>query len=92
MAVMTTSTSSLRLWATRPAGKVLRLALAGTGLVFATMVLMYAAVTDTGSWMLIILGVTLAASAVRAALFPNVARLALLGVTLVAIPLSLRLF
>lgn len=90
--VMTTTSPALRSWATKPLGKATRLALAVLGMSLATGVLMASAVVDSGSWALVLLGVALAATAVRAAWSPSVARLMTLGATIIAIPLSIQIF
>jgi multisubunit Na+/H+ antiporter MnhF subunit len=53
---------------------------------------MNAALVDSGSWALVILGVALAAASVRVAQSPNLSRIIALGATTVAIPLSLQIF
>lgn len=89
---MTTATPTLQDWATRPFGKATRAAMGAGGMALATLVLMTAAVVETGSWALVLLGVALAAAAVRAARVPSTARLAVLTATVLAIPLSLQVF
>lgn len=66
--------------------------MAVAGMALATIVLTYAAVAETGSWALILLGVALAALAVRAAHHPTLFRLGVLAATVVAIPLSIQMF
>lgn len=89
---MTASTEQLQHWASTATGKVARGAIAVTGMTFAVLVLMNAALVDSGSWALVILGVALAAASVRAAQSPNLGRIIALGATTVAIPLSLQIF
>ncbi|HXV70986.1 MAG TPA: hypothetical protein VEB69_06235 [Acidimicrobiia bacterium] len=89
---MTASTQSLQDWTTTAYGKVARGAIAVTGMTFAVLVLMNAALVDSGSWALVILGVALAATSVRTAQSPNLSRIIALGATTVAIPLSLQIF
>ena len=89
---MTASTERLQDWATSPVGKIARGAIAVTGTVFAVLVLMYAALVDSGSWVLVVLGVVLAATSVRAAQSPNLSRIIALGAATFAIPLSLSIF
>ena len=89
---MTASTEQLQDWATSSIGRIARGAIAVTGLAFAVLVLMNAALVDSGSWALVILGVALAAASVRVALSPNLSRIIALGATTVAIPLSLQIF
>lgn len=73
-------------------GKVARLAIAAVGMSAATLVLMTSAVVESGSWALVLLGVALAATSVRAAWIPSVSRLAALTATTIAIPLSIQIF
>lgn len=89
---MTASTEQLQDWPSSLVGKVARGAIAVTGMAFAVLVLMNAALVDTGSWALVVLGVALAAASVRVAQSPNLARIIALGATTVAIPLSLQIF
>lgn len=89
---MTASTPVLNDWAERPMGKVARAAVAITGMAFATLVLMNAALVSSGAWALVLLGVATAATSVRVAQRPSVSRLAALGAVILAIPLSLQLF
>jgi len=89
---MTATTEHLHDWASSAAGKLARGAIAVTGMAFAVLVLMNAALIDTGSWALVILGVALAATSVRVAQTPNLTRIIALGATTLAIPLSLQIF
>lgn len=89
---MTTTSPELQAWATKPVGKVARIVMAAIGMSVATLVLMTSAVVDRGSWALVLLGVGLAATSVRAAWAPSVSRLTALTATLIAIPLSQQLF
>lgn len=89
---MTATTEQLHDWASSLGGKVVRGAIAVTGMAFAVLVLMNAALVDTGSWALVLLGVALAASSVRVAQSPNLSRIIVLGATTLAIPLSLQIF
>lgn len=89
---MTASTPALETWAVRPVGKVVRVALAVFGMVFATMVLTSAVLVETGSWALVLIGVALAATSVRAAQQLTTTRLAALAAVLLAIPLSIQIF
>lgn len=79
-------------WATHPAGRAVRAFIAGAGMVTATLVLMTATLVSSGSWVLVILGVGLAATSIRAARIPTVGRLATVAAALVAIPLSIQIF
>ena len=89
---MTTASPSLETWATKPLGKVVRIAMAAMGMSLATLALMTSALVDSGSWALVLLGVALAATSVRAAWVPSVSRLTVLLATVIAIPLSLKIF
>lgn len=90
--LMTASASSLQTWAGKTFGKVARVALASVGMIFATMVLTSAAMVETGSWALVLVGVAIAATSVRAARELTLARLAAVGVSLLAVPLTLQVF
>lgn len=79
-------------WAVKPFGKVTRIALASLGMIFATMVLTSAALVETGSWALVLVGVAIAATSVRAARDLTMTRLGALGASLLAIPLTLQIF
>lgn len=85
---MTTANPALVDWAQHPLGKVARIAIASGGLITATLVLMTASVVATGSWALVVLGVSLAALAVKAAWAPTTVRLILTGATLIGILLA----
>jgi hypothetical protein len=89
---MTTTSPALQAWAVTGVGKVARIAMAAIGMSVATMALTTSAAVDTGSWALVLLGVALAATSVRAAWTPSVSRLTALTVTMIAIPLSLQIF
>jgi hypothetical protein len=84
---MTTANPSV-VWADHPVGKFARIAIAVAGLVTATLVLMSASVVASGSWALVILGVGLAALAVRAARVPTTTRLVLTAAALIGILLT----
>lgn len=85
-----TSISSIQGWAIHPIGKVVRVAMAVGGAILATLVLTTAATVDSGSWVLVLLGVGLAAISVRAARVPNVPRLVLLTIAVIAAPVALQ--
>ncbi len=89
---MTASTTVLQGWASRPLGKAVRIAIAATGMVLATLVMLAAAIVENGSWALVVLAAALAATSVRAAQRPTTDRLMISIVVLAAIPLSLQLF
>ena len=85
---MTTANPAIVVWADHPIGKVARIAIAVGGLITATLVLMSASVVASGSWALVVLGVGLAAFAVRAARVPTTARLVLTAAALIGILLA----
>ena len=89
---MTASAPVVRAWATRPLGKAARVAIAAGGMVLATMILTYAAVASSGSWLLVVLGVGLTAVSVRAAVVPSAGRLVALGLTAGAALASIQAF
>lgn len=89
---MTASAPALETWTVRPVGKALRLAIGGLGMVFATIVLGTAVLVEAGSWALVLLGVAVAATSVRAAQHLTLGRLAALAAVLLAVPLSFRIF
>lgn len=90
--LMTATSHPASAWASHPAGKAVRIFIAVTGMITATFVLMTASLVSSGSWALVLLGVGLAASSVRAARVPTISRLALVGAALIAIPLSIQIF
>lgn len=83
---MTTVNPAIRAWAARPAGRATRIAIAVVGMVSATLVLTTASVAVSGSWALVLLGVTQSAVSVRAALVPTVARLAVAATIMATVP------
>ena len=89
---MTASAAALETWTARPLGKALRLALGVLGMVFATIVLGTAVLVERGSWALVLLGVAVAATSVRAAQNLTVSRLSALAAVLLAVPLSFQVF
>lgn len=84
---MTTSDLVLDEWATKPLGKAARIAIAAGGMITATLVLLMATMLREGTWAFVLIGVALAATSVRAARFPTVARLGAVAANLIAIPL-----
>lgn len=89
---MTAINPAIQAWAARPAGKAVRIAIATLGMATSTLVLMTAALVTTGSWALVLLGVGLAATSVRAALAPTTPRLLTVATIIIAIPLTLQAF
>ncbi|HZD24195.1 MAG TPA: hypothetical protein VE569_12465 [Acidimicrobiia bacterium] len=89
---MTASTRTVNDWALHPAGKVTRGAVAVLGTTFAVLVLMTASIVESGSWALVVLGVSMAATSVRAALRLTIPRILAFGATIVAIPIAIQVF
>lgn len=84
---MTTSDIVLDEWATKPIGKAARISIAVGGMITATLVLLLASMLSDGSWILVLAGVALAATSVRAARAPTVTRLAAVMANLIVVPL-----
>ncbi|HSJ85275.1 MAG TPA: hypothetical protein VLA91_15855 [Acidimicrobiia bacterium] len=85
--IMTVSTiTALDEWAAHPIGKVARIAIAVLGSASAILVLMVATMNSHAAWTLVLLGVALAATSIRAAARPSVIRLTTLVAVMVAIP------
>ncbi len=80
-----TSTSTLDQWAAHPLGKATRVAMVVLGLGSAVLLLMVATIYTERAWPLVLLGATLAATAVRAASRPGLTRLLSLGAVMVAV-------
>lgn len=89
---MTTISPVISAWATHPMGKAARIFIAAAGMTTATLVLMTASVVTSGSWALVVFGIALAATSVRAARVPTTPRLAFLAANLIAIPLAVNIF
>ncbi|MGH8872045.1 MAG: hypothetical protein ACRDWS_08730 [Acidimicrobiia bacterium] len=84
---MTVSTIiTLDEWAAHPVGKAARIAIAVLGLASAILVLLVATMNSRAAWTLVLLGVALAATSVRAAIKPSVIRLTTLAAVMIAIP------
>ena len=79
-------------WATRPVGKAARVAIAAGGMVLGTLILTFAAIATAGSWLLVLLGVGVAAMSVRAAQIPSVLRLLTLTALTLAALASIQVF
>jgi hypothetical protein len=77
-------------WAAHPIGKVTRVLIAGVGIVLATLVLLLASLGAQNVWMLVLVGVALAGTSIRAAMEPTAIRLATLAVVLVTVPIVSR--
>ena len=84
---MTTSELALDRWATQPIGKAIRISIAVAGMTTAVLLLLTASMLSSGTWLLVLAGVALAATSARAARFPTVLRLSFVAANLVAIPL-----
>lgn len=83
---MTASTvTTLDEWAAHPFGKAARIGLALLGLASAALVLMVATMNSQAAWLLVLLGVALAATSVRAASKPSVIRLTTLAAVMVSV-------
>jgi len=67
-------------------GRALRLLIGISGLIAGTLMLLQATLIPQSSWALILLGVALAATAVRAALVPTRGRLAIALAAIIAVP------
>jgi hypothetical protein len=84
---MTVSTiTSIDEWAAHPIGKAARVAVAILGLASAVLVLLVATMNSQAAWTLVLLGVALAATSIRAATKPSVIRLTSLAAVMIAIP------
>ncbi|HEY6628271.1 MAG TPA: hypothetical protein VI193_04770 [Acidimicrobiia bacterium] len=74
-------------WTAHPVGKVTRALIAVVGVIVATLVMLLATLGAQNAWILILVGVALAATSIRAAMEPTAIRLTTLAVTLMAIPI-----
>lgn len=74
-------------WANHVAGKILRVLIAVGGLITATFVVLLATIGNNSVWFLLLLGLSLGAAAVRAAMSPTPLRLVTTLLAVVAIPL-----
>jgi len=84
---MTVSTiTTLDEWAAHPIGKAARVAIAVLGQASAILVLMVATMNSHAAWILVLLGVALAATSIRAAQRPTLIRLTSLLAVMIAIP------
>jgi hypothetical protein len=83
---MTVSTiTTLDEWAAHPYGKAARIALVVLGLASAMLVLMMATMNTQAAWLLVLLGVALAATTMRVASKPTVIRLITLAAVMVSV-------
>ena len=73
-------------WAAHPIGKVTRALIAVVGVILATLVLLLASLGAANVWVLVLVGVALAGTSIRAAMEPKAIRLATLAVVLVTVP------
>ena len=73
-------------WTAHPIGKVTRALIAVVGVIVATLVMLLATFGAQNAWILILVGVALAATSIRAAMEPNAIRLTTLAVVLMAVP------
>jgi hypothetical protein len=83
---MTTANMFLNDWAAHPFGKALRVLIAAGGLITGTMIVLLSTIGVDSVWLVVLIGLTLGANAVRAALQPNLLRLSLVLATLLAVP------
>ena len=84
---MTVSTiTTIDEWAAHPIGKAARVAMAILGLASAVLVLLVATMNSQAAWTLVLLGVALAATSIRAAQRPTLIRLTSLLAVMIAIP------
>jgi hypothetical protein len=86
---MTASTADFFIdWAAHPIGKVTRALIAVVGVIVATLVLLLATLGAQNVWILVLIGIALAATSIRAAMEPNAIRLTTLAVVLMAVPIA----
>jgi hypothetical protein len=84
---MTASTAEfLTDWTVHPIGKVTRALIAVVGVIVATLVLLLASLGAANVWVLVLVGIALAGTSIRAAMKPSAIRLATLAVVLIAVP------
>lgn len=83
---MTTSTAFGDDWASHALGKTLRALIAVGGIVTGTLVVLFATLASGATWLLVVLGLTIGATAVRAALHPSMVRLLIVLAALIAVP------
>ena len=81
-----TNITTLSDWAAHPMGKAARVAIAVLGLASAILVLLVATMNEQAAWIMVLLGVGLAAVSVRAALKPDLIRLTTLVAIMIAVP------
>ena len=74
-------------WAAHPIGKVTRALIAVVGVIVATLVLLLATLGAQNVWILVLIGIALAATSIRAAMEPNAIRLTTLAVVLMTVPI-----
>ncbi|HEX9846779.1 MAG TPA: hypothetical protein VGB33_00025 [Acidimicrobiia bacterium] len=88
---MTASNPALREWASHPIGRAARVAIAVAGMITATILLTVSPLASTASWAVILTGLALTATSIRAALIPTPRRLALVAAVGIAIPVVTQL-
>lgn len=84
---MTTSDTFVDEWASHPIGKAARIAIAVAGLITSALVLLLATLGSNAAWLMVLMGVALAATSIRAASRPTMLRLGTLAAAMVAIPI-----
>jgi hypothetical protein len=72
-------------WASHRFGKAARIGLAVLGLASAVLLLMVATMNSQSAWLLVLLGVALAVTSVRAASKPSVIRLTTLAAVMISV-------
>ena len=85
---MTTNTIFRDDWINHPIGKALRVMIAAGGLITATLVVLLATLGTSSVWLLVALGLTLAAVSVRAARQPTFLRMGIVLAAVIAIPIA----
>lgn len=75
-------------WVNHPFGRTLRVLIAVGGLITATLIVMTATLATNGVWFLVLLGLALGVTAVRAAIQPTMLRLVIGFAALLAIPIA----
>ena len=88
---MTASNPALREWASHPMGKAARVGIAAAGMITATILLTVSPLASNGSWAVILTGLALTATSIRAALIPTPQRMSLLAAVAIAIPVVTQL-
>lgn len=88
---MTATDFNLENWQSTTFGKAARISIAVLGVITATLTLTLASMIGNGSWVMVLGGVALAATSIRAAQRPDVLRLTVVAANLMVIPLLAQL-